>query len=110
MTRQLRRSFGVVVLCFGSWAVPPAVGQPVTFARVGAIAGPAELVRAAGDYAYVSAGKTITIVDVSRPAAPKAVGSYAFPAKIDGFSISDRLIYVAADQFGLGILDATNPV
>jgi hypothetical protein len=109
VTRKLRRSLAVVILCYGCWSVPAAAGQPVTFEQVGAIAGPAELVRAAGEFAYVSAGKTITIVDISRPAAPKSVGSYAFPAKIDDFVVADRLIYVAADQFGLGILEATNP-
>jgi hypothetical protein len=109
MTRRLKRSFGVAILYFGTWAVAPAVGQPVTFQPAGTIAGPAELIRAAGGYAYVSAGKTITIVDISRPGSTKSVGSYSFPAKISGFSVSGPLIYVAADLFGFGILDAGNP-
>jgi hypothetical protein len=57
----------------------------------------------------VAAGKTITIFDISRPASPKSISSYSFPANISGFSVAGTAIYVAADLFGFGILDATNP-
>ncbi len=83
--------------------------QSVTFTRVGTIPGPADMIRAAGSRAYVSAGKTLTIYDISDPAAPRQLGAYTFPEEIWSFRIAEPYVYVGANFFGLGILDVTNP-
>jgi hypothetical protein len=84
-------------------------GQGTTFVQVGSIDGPADLVEAQGDYVYIAAGKTLTVVDVHDPAAPKPVGSYAFPELIWGVTLSGNTAYVAVDTAGLAILDVSRP-
>ena len=86
-----------------------AGAQSLRFAQVGTIAGPADLIRVEGANAYVSAGKTLAVFDVSKPEAPKRQGSHTFPEKIWGFRVVGPLVYVAADFFGLGVLDVSNP-
>ncbi len=93
-----------IVVC----AIAAVSAQTVTFAPVGSIAGPADLVRVQGRYAYIAAGKTLTLVDISNPAAPTRTGSYTFPEKIWGFRVVGSAVYVADDFFGLGILDVSN--
>jgi hypothetical protein len=103
----------VVVLLWVGWlsaaGARSLAAQSMTFAQVGTIPGPAELVKAQGGYSYLAADKTLAIFDVSDPAAPTRLGAYTFPQKIWGFRLSDSLVYVAADAFGLGILDVSNP-
>ena len=93
-----------IVVC----AIAGVSAQTVTFAPVGSIAGPADLVRVQGQYAYIAAGKTLTLVDISNPAAPTRKGAYTFPEKIWGFRVAGSAVYVAADFFGLGILDVSD--
>jgi hypothetical protein len=83
--------------------------QTVTFMPVGTIAGPADLVKVNGGYAYLAAGKTLTIVDVTDATAPKRAGTYTFPELIWGFTVVGSTVYVAADTSGLAILDTSNP-
>jgi hypothetical protein len=90
-------------------AASTLVAQGLTFSPVGKIDGPANLVEVDGSRAYIAGGKTLTLVDVSNPAAPKRLGAYSFPEKIWGFRIVGSLVYVAADFYGLGILDVSNP-
>jgi hypothetical protein len=84
-----------------------AVAQTV-LAPVGSIAGPADLIEVSGGYAFVAAGKTLTLVDVTDPTAPKAAGAYTFPELIWGFTVTGSTVYVAADTYGLAILDVSN--
>jgi hypothetical protein len=99
-----------ILLCAGIFALRAACvsAQSVTLTRVGSFAGPADLIKVNGSVAYVSAGKSLTLVDISDPAAPKRVGAYTFPELIWGFTVADTTVYVAADTYGLGILDASN--
>jgi hypothetical protein len=83
--------------------------QVLSFTPVGSIRGPVDQVTVLGRYAYLAADYAFTIVDVSSPGAPKAVGTYTFPEKIWAFSLRPPLAYVAADFFGLGILDIEDP-
>ena len=111
MTRRKTRPLGVLLLCAG-WLLEAGAGrlgaQTLNFTPVGSIRVPAELVKVHGERAYLAAGTTLTIVDISNPSAPKLLSSYAFPDRIWNFRVIGPLIYVAADQFGLGILDASN--
>ena len=94
----------MLVLLSGS-----AAAQTVQLEAVGEIPGPVELVRARGDYAYISGGHTFTIYDVSVPSRPAKLGSHTFPEEIWGFRLSGDRAYVGANFFGLGILDISDP-
>jgi hypothetical protein len=101
-----------VLLCSGAMlaaAVSAASAQAVSFSQVGALPVHAELVRVQDGRAYTAGGKTLTIWDVSNPAAPTKTGAYSFPEKIWGFRVIGSTAYVAADFFGLGLVDVSNP-
>jgi hypothetical protein len=66
------------------------------------------MVKVDGAMAYVVADKSLAVVDISNPAAPKRAGTYAFPDKIWGFTVARSLVYAAADLAGVHIVDATN--
>jgi hypothetical protein len=104
------RAAASVAVC-AAWMVVAhdAFAQASTFARVGSIAGPVDLVEADGRFAYLAAGKTLSIVDISDPASPVRAGAYTFPGMIWGLTVSGTTIYVAADMAGLGILDVSDP-
>ena len=100
------------VACTAFLCVASAVSvsaQPLSFARVGSIAGPADMVKVQDRYAYIVADKTVSIVDISSPAAPRREGAYTFPDRIWGFSVAGSFVYVAGDLAGFGILDVSNP-
>lgn len=112
MTRRTGSS-GVIVRLAAGWiiafAAPSVSAQTLNFSPVGSIPGPADMVRVQGDYAYVAAGRTLTVVDVSDPAAPERQGSYTFPEEIWSFRVAGAFAYVGVNFFGLGILDVSNP-
>lgn len=83
--------------------------QAMRFVLVGSIPGPVDQITVEGRYAYLAADYDFTIVDVSNIEATKPVGKHTFPEKIWGFSLRLPLVYVAADFFGLGILDLGDP-
>jgi hypothetical protein len=100
-------ALAVCAAAFASLAAV-ATAQSPTFAAVGTIKEHADLIDVRDGRAYLAAGKTLTVVDVSNPAAPVRGGSHTFPEKIWGFKVVGSLVYVAADFFGLGILDVSN--
>jgi hypothetical protein len=112
MMRRKPKWFGVTkVPWWGLIAVMATVrvdAQTLNFTLLGSIAGPADMVKVQGGYAYVAAGKTLTVVDISNPAEPKRGGAYTFPELILGFRVAGSSVYVAADLFGFGILDVSN--
>lgn len=83
--------------------------QAPSFTEVGKIPGPANLIEVDGNRGFMVGGKTLTVLDLSNPAAPVKQGSYAFPEKIWGIRVVGSLVYVAADFYGLGIVDVSNP-
>jgi hypothetical protein len=106
--RKTRYAVAPVLLLWGCVVAFPAsdaIAQTVSFEPVGKIPGPADLIRVQGTRAFVSAGKTLTVFDVSNPTSPTRVGAYSFPDRILGFRPSGSLVYVAADLYGLGILE-----
>ena len=66
------------------------------------------LVKLDGTRAYVSSASTLTIFDVSDPAAPTRLGAYEFSHQIWGFRVVGSSVYVGADAFGLGILEISD--
>ena len=86
--------------------------QTVHFAQVSSVSSgdaPHDLVKLGGTRAYLAGGKTITLFDLSNPAAPRREGQFEFADKIWGFSIVGSLVYVADDLAGLAILDVSDP-
>jgi hypothetical protein len=95
-------------MLFGSHVVTTGMAaQTSRFTPVGTIPIAAELIRAQSDRAYLAAGGTLTVVDISRPDMARTIGAYTFPDRIWGFRVHDGLAYVGADRSGLGILDVS---
>ena len=101
-----------VVLCWGVGSVVaparPMTQQP-SFELVASMPGPADHVALHNGYAYVSADKTFSVVDVSEPTEPVRLGSHLFPEQIWGFRLSGNRAFVGANFFGLGVLDISDP-
>jgi hypothetical protein len=76
---------------------------------VSAIANAVDTVELHGGFLYTSAGRTISIYDLSKPSAPVLQGSFTFPEEVWSFTIDGRYAFVGANFFGLGILDISNP-
>src|SRR5262245_48396325 len=91
-----RRRTTILVLagCIAALGAATASGQTVKFVHVGSIPGPVDLIRVQDRYAYVAAARTLTIFDISNPAAPKREGAYTFPEKIWGFRLAGSFAYV----------------
>ena len=113
--RQMSRgaSISVVIALLACVALAgvhaSTAAQTVALEAVGTIPGPAEHVRAQGDYLYVSHHTSFSVWDVSNPAAPRQMGSTDFPEEIWGFRIRGDRAYVGANFFGVGILDISDP-
>lgn len=86
-----------------------ASAQAVKFTPVGSIAVRGDMIRVDGGRAYLTAGNTLTILDISNPAAPKQLGAYDVPDRIWGFSVAGSRAYLACDLHGVEILDVSNP-
>ena len=86
----------------------PRSAGTLTFTLVGSIAGPIDLVRAEGSFAYVTVGDRLTVIDLSDPEAPTRRGSFSFPEQVWGFDVSGSLAFVAAGHSGLWIVDVSN--
>lgn len=83
--------------------------QTASFTLVGSIPVPGDMIRIDGGHAYVAAGNTLTILDISNPGTPKRSGAFDFPDRIWGFSVAGSRAYAACDLYGIGILDVSNP-
>lgn len=64
-----------------------------------------------GSYAYVTgwSNNSLLIVDVSDPTHPTTAGSYQFPGFAQGLYVSGRYAYVTYKDWGLRVLDVSNP-
>ena len=104
------RSFALLSGIFATLVVPAVpFAQASAFTQVATIAGPVNLIEVDGNRAFLAGGKTLTVVDVSKPETPVRLGSYSFPEKIWGLRVAGSKVYVAADLYGLGIVDVSNP-
>lgn len=105
--------FGATAIIFwvlGSVVAPARpIAQPPSFELVASMPGPADHVEFHDGYAYVSADKTFSVVDVSEPTKPVRLGSHLFPEQIWGFRLSGTRAFVGANFFGLGVLDISDP-
>ncbi len=110
--RGLRRCLVAgLLVCAGWMGVPgPAMltAQALRFEAVGSIPGPVEAMRVDGTRAYVASGRTLTIFDVSNPAAPKRLGAYTFPEQVWSFRVSGTTAWIGVNFSGLAILDVSN--
>ena len=113
MTRRTGSS-GMIVPLAAGWIIALATlsvsAQALNFSPVGSIPGPVDMVRVQGEdaHVYVAAGRTLTVFDISGPAAPTRQGAYTFPEEIWSFRVAGASAYVGVNFFGLGILDVSN--
>ena len=103
MMRFLLLAAGIATL---SWSVS---AQTVQFTPAGSMAVRGDMIRIDGGRAYLAAGNTLTILDISTPTAPKKLGAYDLPDRIWGFSVAGPRAYMACDLHGVEILDVSNP-
>jgi hypothetical protein len=96
--------FGAACIACASMVIGSA--QTNTLASAGSLPGPFEMIRVQGQRAYVTNRGVLTALDISMPTAPKTIGSYTFPEPIWGLRVVGSTVYVTADRFGLGIIDA----
>ena len=75
---------------------------------VGATGGVVSDVFVQDNYAYICAGGTLTILDVSAPSNPMKVGYVALPDVAEGVYVQDGLAYVADCYSGLLIIDVSD--
>ena len=61
------------------------------------------------NYAYICAGGTLTILNVSVPSHPTNVGCVALPDFAFGVYVQGSLTYVADRESGLRIIDVSDP-
>ena len=103
----MRRRVTLTIVLLLGWQVitTETAAQSSRFTPIGTIPIAAELMRAQGERAYLAAGSTLTVVDISRPEMPRTIGAYTFSDRIWGFRVHDGLAYVGADRAGLSILD-----
>ena len=100
---------GRAVVTAGIWLglAAGAAAQPHEYVQVGELRATADIVEARGNQAYLVSGRSLTVVDISNPAAPRQGGTHTFPDKIWGVRAAGSLLYAAVDKFGLGILDVS---
>jgi hypothetical protein len=101
------RAGTIVAVASAAWlcVAISGVAQTPALMQAGSIPGPIEMIRVQGQRAYVTNGMTLTVLDITTPTTPKPIGSYTFPERIWGLRVLDSVVYVAADRFGLGIVD-----
>jgi len=97
------------LLCGICLAPSSVAAQAVNMEVVGVIAGPADIVRVNGSFAYVAAGPSLTVFDIGNPAAPARRGLVTLPEAIIGMALSGSRAYVANGLHGLAIVDLANP-
>lgn len=87
---------------------PSAGADNVEF--ISHIGGRTHAVAVQGNYAYVGEGPSLTILDVTNPAAPAVVGrSPVLPEIVNGVAVAGNYAYVADLTGGLRIIDVANP-
>lgn len=92
--------------------LPPAraaSAQSTTLEQVGRLDAPAALVELAGDFAYVAAGETLRVVNVSDPARPAAQGKFAAPGTIWAVHAAPPHVYLTAGTEGMYVVDVSDP-
>jgi len=88
--------------------LPVANASAQSLRVVGTIPGQADLVTLHERTAYVAAGRTLSIVDLSNPAAPAVRGRLDVPDRVWAMRIAPPMAYLALDLSGLAVVDISN--
>src|SRR5262249_12313639 len=80
--------------------------SPVLLGSVATVAG---TVAIEGNYAYVTTGLGLKVIDVGMPAAPAIVGTVATPGIATDVKVAGNRAYVADQSGGLQVLDVSDP-
>ncbi len=89
--------------------VCPPIASGQTLTRLGVIAGQADLVALGGSHAYIAAGRTLSIVNITDPSRPAARGRLDLPDRIWAMRVAPPLAFLALDLAGLAIVDVASP-
>ncbi|MCF7847403.1 MAG: DUF2271 domain-containing protein [Kiritimatiellales bacterium] len=76
---------------------------------VSAIGGFCAAVAVAPPYAYLGAGDSLVVVDVSNAATPVKAGSLHLPGMIEDVAVSGSLLFAACGESGVHIVDVSTP-
>jgi hypothetical protein len=87
----------------------PLYAQTLKLEHVGTISERADTVRANGTYAYLGAGQTLSVVDVTDLSAPKLRGTLTLPGPVYAIALAGSLAYVANGLPGLAVVDVSKP-
>lgn len=89
--------------------LPMVNSVPPPFVALSSIGGPVGTVAVSGTLAYIGEGGSLTILDVSNPAAPLRRGSLPLLGLPAAIQVIGSTVYVAAGRGGLEIIDASDP-
>ncbi len=70
---------------------------------------PPRAVAAAGNYAYVSEGPNVTVLNVTVTSRPLVAGKIRMHDFVRGIAVSGSLAYLAVGEWGLQIVNIANP-
>ena len=90
----------------GWGVVSPA--QDREFAAIGTIEKPADFVHVQGTRLYVLADRTLHIFDTANAASPRHLAAHTFAEHVRTVAASGSMVYVAADFYGLRVIDAAD--
>ena len=90
--------------------VSGAAADTVILEQVGQWSGAASLVEVVGDYAYVSVGPRLAVLDISDPHAPILLGqTEALPDDVWALAVAGDYAYVTALGGGMRVVDIGDP-
>lgn len=84
--------------------VDPADPQGLAWAAV-----PAATIAVANRLAYVVGGTTLTVLDLSNPGTPAAIGSLGLPGMAEAIRVQDDYAYVACTRAGIALVSVADP-
>ena len=87
MNARARSVPAVAIAAMALSSVAPRVHGQTTLTPVASVPWHADLVRAQGQFVYLASSKTLGVIDVSNPSAPKRGGEYVLPEQIWGFRV-----------------------
>ena len=68
----------------------------------------AEQVAVSGDYAFVAAASTLTVLDITNPSAARKLGQVELPDQIYGMTVGSDRAYLAVGLEGLHVFEVSN--
>lgn len=94
------------VFSVGAWLLATSAAAQIELVTTTDLA--AEQVAAAGDYAFVAAGSTLTVLDITDLSAVRKVGQVELPDQIYGMAVGSDRAYLAVGLEGLHVVEVSS--